>query len=134
MHCIKCGHKLEEGAAFCPICGTNVPQDVNQATEQSTQAPNGTQSGSQRRPDSNLVWGILTTILCCLPFGIVSIVYAAKVDALWAQGLYDEARAASKSAGKWAMWAAISCAIIMALYFILVFGLGFAIFAGSHNL
>lgn len=34
---------------------------------------------SQPKPDSNLVWGILTTILCCLPLGIVSIVKASKV-------------------------------------------------------
>ena len=29
-----------------------------------------------RRPDNYLVWAILTTILCCLPFGVVSIVFA----------------------------------------------------------
>lgn len=134
MHCIKCGHKLEEGAAFCPICGTNVNQDVSQTIEQPSQAPNKNQSAAQLRPDSNLVWGILTTLLCCLPFGIVSIIYAAQVDTLWVQGLYDESRAASKKAGKWAMWAAISFAIVLILYFILVFGLGFAIFTGSLNL
>ncbi|MBO7197759.1 MAG: CD225/dispanin family protein, partial [Tidjanibacter sp.] len=34
-------------------------------------------------PSSNLIWGILTTIFCCLPFGIVSIVFASRVDSLW---------------------------------------------------
>ena len=29
---------------------------------------------------NNMVWAILTTLFCCLPFGIVSIVYAAQVD------------------------------------------------------
>lgn len=37
-----------------------------------------------QKPDNNLVWGILVTILCCLPFGIVSIIKASSVDNLWA--------------------------------------------------
>ena len=48
-----------------------------------------------QQPDSNLVWGILCTVLCCLPLGIVSIVYASKVSGLWAQGRYAEAQEAS---------------------------------------
>ena len=35
-------------------------------------------------PDSNLVWAILCTVLCCLPLGIVAIVKAASVEKLWA--------------------------------------------------
>ena len=50
------------------------------------------------KPDNYLVWAILTTILCCLPFGIVSIVYATKVDNLYYAGQYDEAMAKAKSA------------------------------------
>ena len=50
------------------------------------------------KPDNWLVWAILSTILCCLPLGVVSIIYAAKVDNLWASGQYDEAERASKNA------------------------------------
>ncbi len=32
------------------------------------------------KPDNFLVWAILSTVLCCLPLGIVAIVYANKVD------------------------------------------------------
>ncbi|WP_197513887.1 CD225/dispanin family protein, partial [Mycobacterium sp. 1165178.9] len=39
-----------------------------------------------QEPDNYLVWAILCTVLCCLPFGIVSIVYSNKVSGLWAQG------------------------------------------------
>jgi hypothetical protein len=42
--------------------------------------------------------GILCTVLCCLPLGIVSIVYASKVSGLWAQGRYAEAQEASANA------------------------------------
>lgn len=59
------------------------------------------------KPSSNLVWGILTTIFCCLPFGIVSIVYAAKVDGLYNGGQYAAAVEASGKARTWAIIAAV---------------------------
>ncbi|WP_329044367.1 CD225/dispanin family protein [Amycolatopsis sp. NBC_01488] len=73
-------------------------------------------------PDSNLVWGILTTVLCCLPLGIVSIVKASQVNTLWFQGFHAEAHRAADEARKWAMWSAISAGVLIALYlaFILV--------------
>ena len=35
---------------------------------------------------NNLVWAILSTLFCCLPAGIVSIVYAAQVNGKLAAG------------------------------------------------
>jgi hypothetical protein len=67
-------------------------------------------------PDSNLVWGILCTVLCCLPLGIVSIVYASKVSGLWAQGRYAEAQTASDNAKKWAIWGAVAGVIVGIVY------------------
>src|SRR4051794_27850110 len=32
------------------------------------------------KPDSPLAWAIASTLCCCLPFGIVAIVYAAQVN------------------------------------------------------
>ena len=66
-------------------------------------------------PPTNLVWGILVTIFCCLPFGIVSIVKASQVSSLYNQGKYLEAEEASKSAGKWALWSAVSVIIFYGL-------------------
>ena len=59
-------------------------------------------------PDTYMVWAILVTLLCCLPFGIVSIVKASQVSSLYHQGRYQEAVAASQDAKKWAMWGAIA--------------------------
>lgn len=50
-----------------------------------------------------LLESILATIFCCLPFGIVGIVYAIKVNSLHDQTRYEESRRASKNAKKWAM-------------------------------
>jgi Interferon-induced transmembrane protein len=66
----------------------------------------------QREPDNYLVWAILCTVLCCLPLGIVSIVYSTKVSGLWAQGRYAEAQSASDSAKKWAIIGAIVGAVV----------------------
>ena len=51
---------------------------------------------------NHLVWAILVTIFCCLPFGIVSIVYAAQVNGKVAAGDIVGAREASQKAKIWA--------------------------------
>ncbi|MBP5365612.1 MAG: CD225/dispanin family protein [Bacteroidales bacterium] len=151
MYCIKCGAYLDDSATFCPKCGTNVtptatPPPVPPVPPTDQENPNQAGAAPQQPyqqqyqqpvypqprapqvypPSSNLIWGILTTIFCCLPLGIVSIVYAAKVDGLWAAGRFDEARASAKKAGTWAMWAAIAAVVGLILYFVFIF-----VFAGG---
>ena len=70
----------------------------------------------RRKPDNCLVWAILSTCFCCLPFGIVSIVYASKVDSEWALGNYDGAEDAAKKARTWAIVSAAACAFILIIY------------------
>jgi hypothetical protein len=69
-----------------------------------------------QQPDSNLVWGILCAVLCCLPLGIVSIVYAAKVSGLWTSGRYAEAQQAADAARKWAIWGAVAGVVVGVIY------------------
>jgi hypothetical protein len=54
-------------------------------------------------PKTWLVESILATILCCLPFGIVGIVYAAKVESRYNAGMYAEAQEASNNAKMWTL-------------------------------
>lgn len=56
-------------------------------------------------PPNYLVWAVLTTVFCCLPFGIVSIVFAAQVNSKWYSGDKEGARSASNNARLWA-WVA----------------------------
>ena len=64
--------------------------------------------GVQGTPPPNyLVWAILSTVLCCLPLGVASIVFAAQVNSKWAMGDVAGAQAASEKAKKFAIWAAI---------------------------
>ena len=48
-----------------------------------------------------LVLSILSTVCCCVPFGIVAIVYAVKINSLVSEGKIDEARSAAKTARIW---------------------------------
>lgn len=72
-------------------------------------------AGSQP-PSSNLVWAILTTIFCCLPLGIVSIVFAAQVNGKWAAGDYAGAQESSRKARQWAIISAVVGLVGLVLY------------------
>lgn len=73
-------------------------------------------------PSSNLAWAILVTIFCCLPFGIVAIVYASKVSGLYAAGQYNAAVEAARKAKNWSLWGVLTYFIFWVLYFIVIVG------------
>ena len=86
-------------------------------------------------PDTYMVWAVLVTVFCCLPFGIVSIVKASQVSSLYSQGRYQEAVAASEAAKKWTIWSAIAGVVISIIVIVLqIVGIGLlgtAALAGS---
>ncbi len=49
------------------------------------------------KPDNHMALAIIS-IFFSLIFGIIATVYASKVNSLWAQGKYEEAEKASKTA------------------------------------
>ena len=75
-------------------------------------------------PPNNLVWAILTTLFCCLPLGIVSIVYAAQVNGKFAAGDVAGAQESSNKARQFAMYSAIAGVVVIVLYIILVVAVG----------
>ena len=74
------------------------------------------QTQKQSCPDNYLVWAILTTCLCCMPFGIVAIVKAAQVERFFYSGNYMVALQSSKAAKKWSIVSAIVAAVGWILY------------------
>ena len=44
------------------------------------------------KPNNNLAWSLVTLLACCMPLGIVSLVYSMKVDTLYFQGQHKEAQ------------------------------------------
>ncbi|MDQ1627595.1 MAG: hypothetical protein QOI54_1339 [Actinomycetota bacterium] len=71
-------------------------------------------------PPNYLVWAILSTIFCCLPLGIASIVFAAQVNSKWSAGDVAGAQDASRKAKQFAIWSAVAGAIIVAIYLVVV--------------
>ncbi|MEG1649545.1 MAG: CD225/dispanin family protein [Rikenellaceae bacterium] len=53
------------------------------------------------RPKKWIIESILVTVLCCMPLGIVSLVYALRSEDQWNSGLYDAAKSSSYKAGLW---------------------------------
>jgi hypothetical protein len=72
-------------------------------------------------PQNYLVWAILTTIFCCLPAGIVSIVFAAQVNGKWMSGDFQGAVSSSKNARTWAIVSAIAGPAVAVIWIIIVF-------------
>jgi heme/copper-type cytochrome/quinol oxidase subunit 2 len=72
------------------------------------------------KPQNYLVWAIVTTLLCCLPLGVVSIVFAAQVDSKWNAGDYAGATDASNKARTWAMASAIVGLVFIAVYVVII--------------
>lgn len=93
---------------------------------QNPQQPQSQSSCPTPPPSNNLAWAILTTILCCMPFGIVAIVKAASVERLWYQGFHEEAQKAAKSAGTWSLVSCLSGVLFWVLYIVFVVVLGLA--------
>lgn len=125
MYCPKCGTEAEEGARFCAKCG----RDISDSSEQPRPARETREAGpytptyrAEDRPHvpNHLVWAILATIFCCLPTGIVSIVYAAQVDSLIAAGNFAGARQASENAKTWA-WVSFGLGIPISLFLLFIF-------------
>ena len=70
---------------------------------------------NERPPKTWLVESILVTIFCCLPFGIVGIVNASKVESRFYKGDIDGAWRASDEAKRWtavSFWIGLVVSII----------------------
>ena len=73
----------------------------------------------EERPIKPRTWlpeSIIATLLCCLPLGIVGIVYAARVNSLYNAGDYEGAENASKKAGQFTKLSAIIGIVYIVIY------------------
>src|SRR5258708_34309040 len=96
MFCRKCGATNDDNAYKCVQCG-EVLQQVPAGGPSPANVPN------------YLVQSILVTLFCCLPFGVVGIVFATQVNSKLAQGDFAGALNASKQAkmGSWISFAMV---------------------------
>lgn len=130
VKCKNCGSPVSDKAEKCPKCGqkitaegiesiptpTPVSTPVSVSDSESTPAPTPNSNSLTQRPNNYMVIAILTTIFCCAPVGIVSIVKAYTVNILYDHGDYDEAILASEKAKSWAIWAVVAGIIFYGFY------------------
>ncbi len=96
MYCTSCGIQRDDNATVCANCGEPIRR-----------------LQPQPQIDNYLIPAILTTVFCCLPAGIVAIIYSAQVNSKLATGDIAGAQAASKNAKLWSMISAGLIALLM---------------------
>jgi len=78
---------------------------------------NQTNSGNMpEKPSNYLILAIVTTFLCCNITGVVSIIYAAQVNAKWNGGDYEGAINDSKNAKLWGLIGLIGGFVLIGLF------------------
>jgi H+/gluconate symporter-like permease len=71
MYCQNCGQSNPAENTQCVACGVTLAIAAPPPAPPAAPLPH---------VENNLVWAILATLCCCVPTGIVAIVYAARVD------------------------------------------------------
>jgi hypothetical protein len=99
MYCTNCGSQLTPGATACTACG--------QPAARFAAAP---------AIENYLIPAVLVTLCCCLPGGIVAIVYAAQVNSKAAAGDVAGAMEASRKAKLWT-WISAGAGIVISIIY-----------------
>src|SRR5258708_39929799 len=105
MHCTNCGTPLPQGVTSCPSCAQSVTVHAVPASI-----------------SNYLVQAILVTLCCCLPFGIVAIVYAAQVNGKLEAGDVAGAQQASSNAKMWC-WIGFGCGVVISIIYAAIYGI-----------
>ena len=74
----------------------------------------------QAKPNNNLIFAIVTTVLCCLPLGGLAIYYAIQSDSAYNAGDLQAAEANGKSARNWSIAGVVLGAVGTIIYVILM--------------
>jgi hypothetical protein len=125
------GRRFDAGSLtwlFPPIAPTQTFEQPAAPTGQTTynysNPPQPTagynRAGTGEPINNNLVKAIIVTLCCCLPGGIVSIVYASQVAPKQAAGDYQGALDSADKANKWANYSMIASLVFSLIYYGLI--------------
>ena len=116
--CVNCGRPLTSAGGYTP------PPPPPPAPHASYTPPpsSGPGYGAPVAPIPNYLWqSIVVTLCCCLPFGVVAIIFAAQVNDKLRRGDVAGAMAASKNAKTWVI-VGFACGLVAILVYMLIFG------------
>ncbi len=107
MNCPNCGTSNLDDAAVCGNCGRSLRGGAPPSYAVPPPPPSSfgaSPSAAAGAPIPNYLWqSIVVTLCCCLPLGIVSIIFAAQVNTKLAQGDIAGAQDASQKAKMFAL-------------------------------
>ena len=106
MYCTKCGTSRPDGMSVCPNCGTPAPAFAEPPKIQ-----------------NYLVLSIVATLCCCMPAGVVGIVFAAQVNSKLAAGDVAGAQESARMAKIWT-WVAFGLGALGVTVYALLFAVG----------
>lgn len=108
MYCQNCGQSNPAEAVRCSACGVTLAIAAPPPAPPAAPLPH---------VENNLVWAILATLCCCVPTGIVAIVYAARVDNKRASGDLQGAIEDANNAKLWS-WVSFGLGLVFSLLYI----------------
>ena len=104
MNCPNCGTSNLDNAAICINCGRSLAPGAAQSYAPPPPAASYGAAPATGAPIPNYLWqSIVVTLCCCLPLGVVGIIFAAQVNSKLAQGDIAGAREASSKAKMFTM-------------------------------
>ena len=110
MNCPNCGTSNLDNAAICINCGRSLAPASASYIPPPPASYGGAQATGAVVPNY-LVQSIIVTLCCCLPLGVVAIIFAAQVKSKLAQGDIAGAREASAKA-KMFCWIAFGLGLV----------------------
>lgn len=138
MNCPNCGNSNLDTASLCANCGraltnatphsyTPPPPPPSQTSYTPPRPPGGGSFGvpppAQVIPNY-LIQSIFVTVCCCLPLGVVAIVFAAQVNSKLAAGDVAGALEASSKA-KLFCWIAFGLGLVVSVIWMVFGGMAF---------
>ena len=128
MKCQYCDNEIPVNAVNCPSCGAAIPQVPRMPNPppyqnaQQFQNPPPYQNAQQFQNTQINTWmvpSVLVTALCCVPLGIVAIVFASRANSALTAGNYQLAQENANKAKTW-FWAALIGGFVFSVFWIIV--------------